>query len=64
MRTYGRQSLRSLGAIIFLGLFGTAAAMIPIALFALFSDGSPPHWTLFAGASIVGGAAIGWMLRP
>jgi hypothetical protein len=63
MRTYGNQALRGLGATAFLGLFGSAAALIPVALFTLMSDGQPPHWTLFAGASVVGGAAIGWVLR-
>jgi hypothetical protein len=63
MRTYGEQTLRGLGATVFLGLFGTAAALIPVALFSLTSNGEPVHWTLFAGASVVGGAAIGWILR-
>jgi hypothetical protein len=63
MRTYGKQTLRGVGAILFLGMFGSVAALIPVALFALTSDGTPPHWTLYAGASIVGGAAIGWLLR-
>jgi hypothetical protein len=63
MRTYGNQTLRGLGATTFLGLFGTAAALLPVALFSLMSDGRPPHWTLFAGAAVVGGAAIGWLLR-
>ncbi len=63
MRTYGHQALRGLGATTFLGLFGTAAALIPVALFSLVSNGEQAHWTLFAGASVVGGAAIGWVLR-
>jgi hypothetical protein len=63
MRTYGHQALRGLGATVFLGLFGTTAALIPVALFTLISNGEPPHWALYAGASIVGGAAIGWVLR-
>lgn len=63
MRTYGHQTLRGLGATLVLGLFGATAALIPVALHALLSDGTPPHWTLFAGASIIGGAAIGWVLK-
>jgi hypothetical protein len=63
MRTYGEQALRGLGATTFLGLLGTAAALIPVALFTLFSDGQPAHWTLYAGASVLGGAAIGWVLK-
>jgi predicted membrane-bound spermidine synthase len=63
MRTYGQQTLRGIGATTFLGLFGTAAALIPVALFSLISHGTPAHWTLYAGAAVVGGAAIGWVLR-
>jgi hypothetical protein len=63
MRTYGQQTLRGLGANLFLGLFGTAAALIPIGLFTLILDGREPHWALYAGASIIGGAAVGWLLR-
>ena len=63
MRTYGQQTLRGIGATIFLGLIGTTAALIPVALFSLISNGAPAHWTLYAGAAIVGGAAIGWILR-
>ena len=63
MRTYGQQAMRGLGATVFLGLFGTTAALLPVALFSLISNGEPAHWTLFAGASVVGGAAIGWVLR-
>lgn len=63
MRTYGEQTLRGIGATTFLGLFGTTAALIPVALFTLMSKGEPAHWTLFAGAAVVGGAAIGWILK-
>jgi VIT1/CCC1 family predicted Fe2+/Mn2+ transporter len=63
MRTYGQQALRGLGATTFLGLFGTTAALIPIAVFALISDGQTPHWALYTGSSVIGGAAIGWLLR-
>ncbi len=63
MRTYGQQALRGIGATTFLGLFGTTAALIPIALFSMISHGEPAHWTLFAGAAVIGGAAIGWVLR-
>lgn len=63
MRTYGQQALRGLGATTFLGLFGTTAALLPVALFSLISNGEAAHWTLYAGAAVVGGAAIGWVLR-
>jgi VIT1/CCC1 family predicted Fe2+/Mn2+ transporter len=63
MRTYGQQAMRGLGATTFLGFFGTTAALIPVALFSLVSTEQPAHWTLFAGAAVVGGAAIGWVLR-
>ncbi len=63
MRTYGQQAMRGIGATVFLGLFGTTAALLPVALFTLISNGEPAHWTLYAGASVIGGAAIGWVLR-
>jgi predicted membrane-bound spermidine synthase len=63
MRTYGHQTLRGLSANLFLGLFGSVAALIPVALFTLISDGREPHWALYAGASVIGGAAVGWLLR-
>ena len=63
MRTYGQQTLRGLGATIFLGLLGTAAALVPVDIFSLISSGEPAHWTLYVGASLIGGAAIGWVLR-
>jgi hypothetical protein len=63
MRTYGQQALRGLSATAFLGLFGTTAALIPIAIFAIFSDGPNQSLALYAGASVIGGAAIGWILR-
>jgi predicted membrane-bound spermidine synthase len=63
MRTYGHQALRGLGANLFMGLFGTAAALIPVGLFTLTSNGQPPHLVLYVGAAVVGGASIGWLLR-
>jgi hypothetical protein len=63
MRTYGEQALRGFGATLFLGLFGTTTALIPIAIFMALSDGTPPQWALYAGSSVLGGAAIGWILR-
>lgn len=63
MRTYGHQALRGFAATTFLGLFGTTAALIPIALFAIFSDGPNQSFALYAGASVIGGGAIGWILR-
>jgi predicted PurR-regulated permease PerM len=63
MRTYGQQALRGLGATTFLGLLGTTAALIPIAIFALFSNGQEQGLALYAGASVIGGGAIGWILR-
>jgi len=63
VRTFGKRQLRTAGATVFLGLLGTSAALLPIAIFAVFSQGEPAHWTLYAGASIVGGAVIGWVLR-
>jgi predicted membrane-bound spermidine synthase len=63
MRTYGHQALRGLGATLFLGLFGTTAALIPIAIFSLIANGEPAPWTLYAAAAVIGGAAIGWILQ-
>jgi hypothetical protein len=63
MRTYGEQVLRGIGATTFLSLFGTTAALIPIAIFAIFSDGPSQSLALYAGASVIGGGAIGWILR-
>ena len=63
MRTYGNQTLSGIGATIFLGLFGTTAAMIPVALLSLLPGHDAGHPALYAGAAIVGGAAIGWLLR-
>lgn len=63
VRTFGKRELRTAGATAFLGLLGTAAALLPIAIFAVFNQGEPAHWTLYAGASVVGGAVIGWVLR-
>jgi hypothetical protein len=63
VRTFGNRHLRTAGATAFLGLLGTSAALLPIAIFAVFNQGEPAHWTLYAGASVVGGAVIGWVLR-
>jgi hypothetical protein len=63
MRTYGKQALRGLGATTFLGLFGTTAALIPIAIFAIFGEGPNQSLALYAAASVIGGGAIGWILR-
>jgi hypothetical protein len=63
VRTFGKRQLRTAGATVFLGLLGTSAALLPIAVFAALSQGESAHWTLYAGASIVGGAVIGWVLR-
>jgi hypothetical protein len=64
MRTYGRQALRGIGATLFLGLFGTVAALLPIALLSLLPGHDPGHPALYMGAAIVGGAAIGWLMKP
>jgi hypothetical protein len=63
MRTYGKQAMRRLGATTFLGLFGTTAALIAIATVAIFSDGPNQSLAFYAGASVIGGGAIGWTLR-
>jgi hypothetical protein len=63
MRTYGKSDMRGIGAHTFLGLFGCTAALLPLALHALVSGGQPAHWTLFLGAAVMGGAAVGWVLR-
>jgi hypothetical protein len=63
LRTYGRQAMRGFGATVFLGLFGATAALIPVALIVLVKGPEPAHWTLYLGAAIVGGGAIGWLLK-
>jgi hypothetical protein len=63
MRTYGQTAMRGIGAHTFLGLIGTTAALLPLALHSLVSGGQPAHWTLFLGAAVLGGAAVGWVLR-
>ena len=63
MRTQGHQIMRRLGATVFLGLFGTMAALMPVALVSLTTNGTPAHWTLYVAAAFIGGGAIGWILR-
>jgi hypothetical protein len=63
MRTYGKTAMRGLGAHTFLGLIGTTAALIPLALYSLVSGGQPAPWTLYVGAATLGGAAVGWVLK-
>jgi hypothetical protein len=63
MRTHRHQMMRRFGATVFLGLFGTTAALILLALISLTSDGASAHWTLYFAAAFIGGGAIGWLLR-
>lgn len=63
VRTFGKRQLRTTGATLFLGLLGSAAALLPIACFAVINPGQTAHWTLYGAASIVGGAVVGWVLR-
>ncbi len=63
MRSFETKHLRMLGATVFLGILGSVVALLPIGIFTLFSQGQPLHWSLYEGAAILGGAAIGWFIR-
>ena len=55
--------MRHLGAIIVLAMVCTAAALMPISIFAIFVEKSPTNPILYFVASIFGGAVIGWVIK-
>jgi hypothetical protein len=63
LRTYGRTSLRSLGATTFLAFAGLAAALIPLALHAVFVPDQPPGDLLYFSAAVIAGAVVGLLVR-
>jgi hypothetical protein len=63
VHSFETKHLRTLVATVFLGLLGSVVALLPIGIFTLFSQGQALHWSLYEGAAILGGAAIGWFIR-
>lgn len=63
LRTYGRQSLRTAGATVFLALAGLTAGLIPLALFSVMHQERPPSDLLYLASAIIAGGVVGWLTR-
>lgn len=63
LHTDFERNLRHIGSIVFLAMLGLVAALIPLAIYSVFVDNAPTDPLLYFGASLAGGAVVGWVLR-
>jgi|GEM_PF-3005940 hypothetical protein len=63
MTFLSQKQLRYIGAIALLSLIGTAAALMPISIYAIFVEKSPTQPLLYFLAAICGGGVIGWVMK-
>lgn len=63
MLLQNQRIMRHLGAVALLALIGTAAALMPISIYAIFIEKSPTNPLLYFLASICGGAVVGWVIK-